>query len=410
MSSSVLSGSKHYCPSFELAQRLVREFGSPLYVYDEETLNRSINNVQSSFSYKACRFAFAAVTNGNLELLKIFRNSNWGLHANTPGDAYLGVAAGFAGADIIYSGSNLSSDEMDLMLGWGVRTFNLDSRDQLINLAAAWKRLGADDRLRVGMRLNLPDVTGESRTGVTASELPELQEIARKEGIKISGIHFYRGTSTNATQRFVDAFEKVVSVCEQLDEFEYLDFGGGFGFPYHDRKHSFDWKLFADELCGVLSHRGLSPELLIEPGRSVIAGAAVMLCDVISSKWQGEKQLIGVNATSSNIAVLSVHGGSRQVRALNERDGNELWQSDICGNTTYSRDYLARAVELPRMQQGDLLAVLDTGAYGFSMASHFLHRPLPAEVLIRGGQAYLIRKRETWDCLLANQIELSAGT
>ena len=402
MSASILSSdTRRFCPSAELAKQLVEEYGSPLYVYDEQTLLNAIETVQGAFNYENCRFAFAAVTNGNLNLLKIFKNANWGLHANTPGDAFLGIKSGFTGNDIVYSGSNLSSDEMDLMLSWGVRTFNLDSGDQLRSLIHACNRSNVD-KIKIGMRLNLPSVTGESRTGVDASELPALQALAQESGFKVSGIHFYRGTSTNATERFVDAFEKVVDVCERLENFEYLDFGGGFGFPYHDRRHSFDWRLFAEELCALLARRGLTPELIIEPGRSVIAGSAVMLCNVISTKWQGQKQLVGVNATSSNIAVLSVHGGSRQVSSF--VDSSTQFTSDVCGNTTYSRDYLARGCELPALKEGDVLAIHDTGAYGFSMSSHFLHRPLPAEVLVSAENSRLIRKRETWDCLLANQV------
>ena len=396
----LLDYNRHYCPDAELAEELLSKFGSPLYVYDANQIKTSIEHIQSSFSYEKKNFAFASVTNGNLNLLKIFKRAGWGLHANTPGDAYLGISAGFRGNEIIYSGSNLSDDEFKLMLDWGVSTFNLDSIDQLRSLILAMENPGD---LRLGFRLNMPGITGESRTGISPTELKETEQIARAAGLRVTGIHFYRGTSTNSTDKFTDAFASVVDAAASLDELEYLDFGGGFGFPYHDRKHSFDWKIFADELSSVLKDKGLNPELIIEPGRSVIAGAACLLCTVISSKWQGDKQILGADTSTSNIAVLSVHGGSRQLHSF-KTGGSERFTTDLCGNTTYSRDYLARNCSLPRLAAGDHLAVLDAGAYGYSMASHFLHRPRAAEVLVEDGKYRLIRKREDWNCLLANQM------
>lgn len=405
--SQAISSSRHYCPDAQLADELMSKYGSPLYVYNAGLIKSSINHIQSSFNYQNKRFAFAAVTNGNLSLLKLFKAAAWDLHANTPGDAYLGIAAGFAGKNIVYSGSNLSDQEMAMMLNWGVTTFNLDSIDQLRSLIRSLESQAKDaPEPRIGFRLNLPELTGETRTGVSPRELKEAEQIARASNLKITGVHFYRGTSTNSTERFTDAFSAVVEAGKLLDDFEYLDFGGGFGFPYHDRKQSFDWKVFASELTAVLKSQNLHPELIIEPGRSVIAGSACLLCTVISTKWQGDKQVVGVDTSTSNIAVLSVHGGSRQVQDFSEKPASaELFATDVCGNTTYSRDYLARNCSLPRLSAGDKLAILDAGAYGYSMASHFLHRPKAAEVLIENGTSRLIRKREDWQCLLANQTD-----
>jgi diaminopimelate decarboxylase len=188
-----------------------------------------------------------------------------------------------------------------------------------------------------------------------------------------------------------------------LSNWQYLDFGGGFGFPYYDRRQSFEWQEFGDALTSAIKRTSREIDLVIEPGRSIIAGCAALLCTVVSSKWQGEKQIVGVDTTTANIAVLSVHGGTRQVRCY--KDTGTEHQTDVCGNTTYSRDYLSRSNLLPEMSEGDLLAILDAGAYGYSMSSHFLHRPRLPEVLIENGSHRLIRKRETYDCLLANQVE-----
>ncbi len=120
-------------------------------------------------------------------------------------------------------------------------------------------------------------------------------------------------------------------------------------------------------------------------------------------KWQGEKQLIGVDTSIANIAVISVHGGHREISAVKDH-GDKLHPTDVCGNTTYSRDYLGRGCRMPAMKPGDVIAIGDVGAYGYAMSSHFLHRPRPAEVLIEQGQHKLIRRREGYEVLLEHQV------
>lgn len=397
-----LANAIHFVPDEALAEELLANYGSPLYVYDAAHLDQRILEVANSIKYSRTRFAFAAVTNGNIALLRRFKTAGWGLHANTPGDAFLGLKAGFDSADIIYSGSNLTEFDMCQLLEWRIGTFNFDSIAQLEMLCRI--RSNSDAPLRIGFRLNLPSVTGASRIGISPGELVEADRFAAAHGIAVTGIHFYRGTSTNATERFFDCIEPVLDAGALLRDWQYLDFGGGFGFPYFDRRHSFEWNEFGNALTNALKLRGKELDLIIEPGRSVIAGCAVLLCTVVSSKWQDQKQIVGVDTTTSNIAVLSVHGGTRQVRCYN-RQGETEFLTDVCGNTTYSRDYVSRSCTLPELREGDVLAVLDAGAYGYAMSSHFLHRPRPPEVLIENGSHRLIRQRETMDCLLANQVD-----
>jgi diaminopimelate decarboxylase len=144
-------------------------------------------------------------------------------------------------------------------------------------------------------------------------------------------------------------------------------------------------------------------DLIIEPGRAAIAGCATLLTQVISTKWQDDKQIVGVDTTVANLSVPAVHGGYRQVVPLST-SVSTLHPTDVCGNTTYSRDYLGRHCLLPALQPGDILAILDVGAYGYAMSSHFLHRPRPAEVLLENNTHRLIRQREDYNVLLAQQV------
>ena len=386
--------------SLTTAQELLTVYGSPLYVYQLDRLSDTISHITNSISYPDTQFHFASVTNGNVSVLQIFKNHGWGIHANTPGDIHLGFAAGFRPDRIVYSGSNLDRDEMRQVLARGIHTINLDSLSQLELLRDIYRAEYAKPRL--GLRLNFPALTGESRIGVHPDEFGQAVDIAHQAGLTIDGIHFYRGTGTNATQAFTDAIDTILSLASQLPDWSYLDFGGGFGYPYHHEKAAFDWVEFGRILSERLSRIDKKIQLAIEPGRAAIAGSAVLLARVVSIKWQGQKQILGVDTTVANLSVPSVHGGYREIVSWHNSD--ELFTTDVCGNTTYSRDYLGRNCQLPRLNIDDIIAILDVGAYGYAMSSHFLHRPRPAEVLLEPNSHRLIRRREDYRILLNNQI------
>lgn len=391
------------CPlPIALAQDLLATYGSPLYVYQGANLRDTIEHITKAILYPRTQFHFASVTNGSVALLQIFLALGWGLHANTPGDIYLGLYAGFAPSQIIYSGSNLNRAEMEQVLNWGVTTLNLDSLAQLKLCCDVYQSLRSSVKVpRLGLRLNLKEVTGDSRIGVRPREFPEAIAHARQTGLKLSGLHFYRGTGTNATQAFTQVMDTVLATAQGLPDWEYLDFGGGFGYPYHSHG-AFDWEEFGTELTARLSRLKREIDLIIEPGRAVIAGCATLLAQVVSVKWQDKKQIVGVDTTVANLSVPSVHGGYRDIITWGGQA--PLYLTDVCGNTTYSRDYLGRNCQLPALEIGDAIAILDVGAYGYAMSSHFLHRPRPAEVLLENGTHRLIRQREDYSILLENQV------
>ncbi len=401
-------------PSAALAEELLRVYGSPLYVYDRDRLQQTLRHIAQAIPYRRTRFHFATVTNGSVALLQIVRDAGWGLHANTPGDIYLGLQAGFEPGAIVYSGSNLSHDDMAQVLAWGMTTFNLDSLAQLEQLCEIYQALDSAAKppsLRLGLRLNEPNLTGDSRIGVRPEEFAIAQSLVTSANesmgatnIQLGGLHFYRGTGTNATQAFTLVIDRVISLGQQLPDWACLDFGGGFGHPYRHEGAAFDWSEFGEAITTRLNHLSSPVELVIEPGRAAIAGCAVLLTTVVSVKWQGDKQIAGVDTTVANLSVPSVYGGYREIVALAPSPDPQTYPTDVCGNTTYSRDYLGRNCQLPKLALGDTLAILDVGAYGYAMASHFLHRPRPAEVLLQSGQHRLIRQRESYQTLIHNQI------
>ena len=390
--------------SATLAHSLLNCYGSPLYVYQSDLLRHGISHITTSIPYNNTLFQFATVTNGNIELLKLFNDQGWGIHANTPGDIYLGLKAGFSGEKIVYSGSNLNPEEMTQILKWGVRTLNLDSISQLELLCEIYKSFPGDlSSLKLGLRLNEPNLIKDSRIGVQPQEFPEAIKIAKRVGLNIQGLHFYRGTGTNATRAFTKVIDDIIQIGQLLPNWEYLDFGGGFGYPYHHDKIAFNWHKFGQELTDKLNQLSKPIQLIIEPGRAVIANCATLLAKVVSVKWQGDKQIIGVDTTVGNLSVPSVHGGYRKIISWPEKS-QTLLLTDVCGNTTYSRDYLGKNCQLPALEIGDIIGILEVGAYGYAMSSHFLHRPRPAEVLLEKESHRLIRQREDYQVLIDNQI------
>ncbi|MFY7805260.1 MAG: decarboxylase, partial [Limnoraphis robusta] len=195
----------------ELTQELLTIYGSPLYVYNGDNLRQTIQHISQAFAYPNTQFHFASVTNGNVALLKIFQAEGWGLHANTPGDIYLGLKAGFSPDAIVYSGSNLNREEMQQVIHWGVKTLNLDSLEQLKLCCEVLENTTENkENFKFGLRLNLPEITGESRIGVNPKEFPDAIAICHKFGLKLSGLHFYRGTGTNATKAFTQVIDAII--------------------------------------------------------------------------------------------------------------------------------------------------------------------------------------------------------
>ncbi len=389
----------------EMAEELLAYYGSPLYVYQSDRLRQTIHHITQSIPCPHTQFRFASVTNGNIALLQIFRQAGWGLHANTPGDIYLGLHAGFAPAQIVYSGSNLNRAEMEQVLNWGISTLNLDSLAQLqlcCDLyATSTPPLPHPPHL--GLRLNLPALTGNNRIGIHPDEFPAAIRIAKQAGLALSGLHFYRGTGTNATESFIQAMDTVLATAQQLPDWQYLDFGGGFGYPYRQGGLAFDWHQFGAQLSDRLNQCDRPIQLVIEPGRAAIAGCAALLAKVVSIKWQNNIQIVGVDTSVANLSVPSVHGGYREIVTWKPSQGT--YPTQVCGNTTYSRDYLGKNCQLPALENGNIIAILDVGAYGYAMSSHFLHRPRPAEVLLdNNGSHRLIRQREEYSVLLENQV------
>jgi diaminopimelate decarboxylase len=389
-------------PLADSAARLVEQYGSPLYVYDAERVRAAWRDFTGAFPYSPADFHYAIVCNKNRHLVRVLHALGAGIHANTPGDAFAALAAGVPAHRIVYSGTNLNADDLDFLLGHRIR-LNLDSVDQLRDFAAR----GAGGA--VGLRLLVDDPTRPNRIGVDPAELPEALEIARAAGVRLIGLHMYAGTNNRSLARFLACFDRMVAASELLPDLEELDAGGGFGVPYRPDQEPLELPTLGREVARRMeelsARRGRRIRLVVEPGRVLVAEAGSLLVKVISVKERGGRRYVGVDTTVGNVVVESVYYPHHRVEAVVPRGASLELPTDVCGNTTHSRDFLARNCQLPPLVPGDLLALRDVGAYGYAMSSHFLNRPRPAEVVMDQGQALLTTRRETFADLLATQVD-----
>jgi diaminopimelate decarboxylase len=385
----------------DMASDLLTRFGSPLYVYEAGRVRRAFHNFRSAFPYKPIDFHYAIVCNKNAYLVRLLVDLGAGIHANTPGDAHAALAAGVAPDRIVYSGTNLNAADFDYLLSRSIH-MNLDSLDQLRDLAAL-RQAG-----EIGLRLLIDDEDRPNRIGVTTAELPTALEIANQSGMRITGLHMYAGTNTLKAWRFIACLDRMIEASDVLPHLEYLDVGGGFGVAYQEDRSRLDLHMLgrevSDRLQAQSQKRGRTIRLIIEPGRLLIAEAGTLLMKVVSVKVRGGRRYIGVDSTVGNIVVESVYHPYHRIEALTRRGAMLEIPTDVCGNTTHSRDYLGRNCRLPELLPGDILALHDAGAYGYAMSSHFLNRPRPAEVVMDGGAFHLTTRRETFDDLLATQV------
>jgi diaminopimelate decarboxylase len=383
------------------AERLVAEFGSPLYVYEAPLIERALRDFRSSFPYEPIECDYAIVCNKNHYIVRMLYALGCGIHANTPGDAYAAMRAGIPADRILYSGTNLNAADFTWLLQYPVR-MNLDSLDQLRDFAAR-------SRTRdVGLRVLIDDDRSNNRIGLAADELPHALAICRTAGIRLTGLHMYAGTNTLRANRFIDCFDRLLDATRLLPDLEYVDVGGGFGVTYEEGKHPLDLaelgSSIAERMEKLSSERSNRIRLVLEPGRILVAKAGSLLTTVVSVKERGGRRYVGVDTTVGNIVVESVYHAYHKLEAVSPRGPLRPEPVDICGNTTHTRDFIARACRLPEVVPGDLLIVRDVGAYGYAMSSHFLNRPRPAEVVLHNGTAHLTTRRETFEDLLATQL------
>ncbi len=296
------------------ATRLAEQYGTPLYVYDADGIRDAFGRIRRAVPYAPAKIHYACVTNANLAILQVIRALEGGIHANTWGDAVMALQAGFAPDDIMYSGSNLDTEDMSNLFHHGV-AINLNCLSQLRkygSLLRSFEQTHARDATalrQVGLRVHFVDHKPSSRMGVPVEDLAEARAIAASEGLQIVGVHYYRGTGTNNTEQFLHPFPKLIDAARSIGStLQYVDVGGGFGYPYMSGAPArFEWEEFGERFAAMLE--GLSADLgrpitlILEPGRSVVAASGYLLTRVIGvDRRPAGGQVAGVDTTTSHIS------------------------------------------------------------------------------------------------------------
>jgi diaminopimelate decarboxylase len=396
------------------AGALAREFETPLYVYSRERIETAYRAYEAAFAPVPHRICYALKANSSLGLLRVFASMGAGADIVSGGELLQALRAGFRPGDIVFSGVGKTDDELASGLAAGIGEFNVESESELRRLSALAAARGA--RALVTLRVN-PDVdpkshpyisTGlrENKFGVPIEEATRILREARgMGGLEVSGVQCHIGSQLKDLGPAAEAVRALASLSRALlaegFALRTIDIGGGLGVDYEGTGAPTPADLATLVLPEV---RDLGLKLLLEPGRSLIAAAGALLTRVVAVKTNGAKRFVIVDAGMNDLLRPSLYSAYHRIVNLSARRGAATATVDIVGPVCESGDFLAKDREIAEAREGDLLAVLDAGAYSFSMASNYNFRPRAAEVLLEGDEARLIRRRETFEDLTGCEI------
>ncbi len=396
------------------AEDLAERFGTPLYVYDLAWIRGRVALFHEAFAGVDHLLAYSVKANGNLSILRELHALGCGADITSGGELFRAIRAGMSPDRIVFAGVGKTWEEIEAALDHGILAFNVESRAELERIAEVARGLGV--RARFGVRVN-PDVlaptphrytaTGHAATkfGVPWTETRELYAWAlEQEHLAPVGIDVHIGSQIVDPDPYVRALDRVLELAGELRQMgvglEYLDIGGGFGISYDDGP-GLDIALLASRVVPRVAEAGL--RLLLEPGRSLVGDAGVLLTRVQYLKRSEEKTFVIVDGGMSELIRPSHYGGYHEIQLVTSPEGRKAQTVDVVGPICETGDFLAldRTMEMPAA--GDLLAVRTSGAYGFAMASNYNGRRRPAEVLVDGRDVRLARRRETYDDLIRGE-------
>lgn len=400
------------CDGISLAD-LAREHGTPLYVYSAATLLGAYAAYDRAFAGVPHRVCYAVKANGCGALLRLLAAAGAGADIVSGGELLAALRAGFPPERIVFSGVGKTEAEIRLGIEKGIGEFNAESEEEILLVGSAASAAGRT--ARVTLRVN-PDIdprshpyisTGlhENKFGVDIERAVEiLERVRRLPGVRITGVQCHIGSQVSALDALEQAARALFALTRELQGrgfgLETVDLGGGLSVDYEGGAGPSPADLAA-RVLPVLAPLGLT--LMLEPGRSLVARAGVLLSRVLYVKANDHKRFVIVDAGMNDLLRPSLYEAFHRIEAVGDAPGPERLV-DVVGPVCESGDFLARDRRLPGVVPGDLLAVRDTGAYGFSMASNYNMRPRAAEVLVQDAAARLVRRRETFEDLVRSEL------
>jgi diaminopimelate decarboxylase len=392
--------------------QLIGTYGSPLYVYNETILRQRCREMTQLINYPQYKVNYSVKANSNLEILKIIREEGLDADAMSPGEIHALLAAGFKPSQILYVGNNVSTDEMRYVIERGILV-SVDSISQLRQFGKLNPGSKAAVRFNpeVGAGHHEKVVTGglNSKFGVTPDLVAEVKAVLQEYKLNLSGINQHIGSLFMTSEDYLESVERLLAIAAQFDGLEFIDFGGGFGTPY--RKQAGEKRLDLIELGARLTEKliswvgsyGTQPLFKVEPGRYPVAECGVLLGTVHAVKKSYATKYIGTDL-GFNVLIRPVLYDSHHDIEVYQKNPGGLTNKEtvtVVGNICESGDIIAKDRELPILTEGDIIGVMDAGAYGYGMSSNYNNRLRPAEVLIKtNGEPVLIRRRETLEDLM----------
>jgi diaminopimelate decarboxylase len=401
-------------------EELARRFGTPLYVYSASHITERLRLFQTAFSSVPHLVCYAVKANSNLAILELLAKQAAGFDVVSGGELERVLAADRNAAErVVFSGIGKTAPEMDLALRAGILLFNVESEGELELLTERAAKLCK--RARIALRVN-PDVFAETHPYISTGmrehkfgiDIRRAREVYRKAGkyLEASGVSVHIGSQIRSAEPFGAAAKRVAKLIRELRKdghaIRYMDAGGGLGIEYHaDRPFDAEEKvrLYAEALIPVAESVG-GLTLLLEPGRFLVAQAGALVARVLYVKKNGRKTFVVVDAAMNDLIRPALYQAHHEIVAVTQNrgsrgQGSRRMVADVVGPVCETGDFFARDRKLARVEPGDLLAILDAGAYGMSLASNYNSRPRAAEVLVEGRRARLIRRRETVANMLA---------
>lgn len=401
------------CEGVDLAA-LARAHGTPTYIYSKAAITRRFHSYEDALSGIPHRVCYAVKANSNLAVLSVLAHEGAGFDIVSGGELYRVLAAGGDPATVVFSGVGKTAADIRFALEKGIHSFNCESESELKSISRA--AISLDRTASIAIRVN-PDVdaithpyisTGlrEHKFGIDISAAEAIyRRAAQLPRLVIEGVSCHIGSQLLDIGPLLEAAGKTIALVEKLREqgfpIRYLDLGGGLGVPYR----STDRVVAPATLIAALRSQieSLSLTLLLEPGRSIIAEAGILLTRVLLVKQNGQKKFVIVDGGMNDLIRPALYQAHHEIVPVNQPTGREEMIADIVGPVCESGDFFARGREIPPVQAGDLLAIRTAGAYGFVLASNYNSRLRPCELLIDGEQVHVARSRESLEDLIRGE-------
>ena len=392
---------------------IARREGTPCYVYSRAAILERFQAYSQAFRDVAHKVCYAVKANGNLAILKLLSDAGAGFDIVSGGELFRVLQAGANPETVIFSGVGKTSQELDYALDHKIRSFNCESEPELVLIDALASRRNV--QARVALRVN-PDVdaathpyisTGlrEHKFGIDIAEAEAVYERARGLGnLVLDGVSCHIGSQIVDIAPMLQVFDKMIALVEHLRArgipIRSLDLGGGLGVAYKTGDKTPSICEFIQSMCQRTAGHGL--EILIEPGRSIVAEAGLLLTRVLYRKTNGDRQFVIVDAAMNDLIRPALYQSHHEIIPLRENNAGAI-TADVVGPVCESGDFLARDREMANVMPGDLLAVCTAGAYGFVSASNYNARPRPPEILVEDDRFRVVRKREKYEDLIRGE-------